>query len=76
MNRARRRAEAAKAHTAAARHEIVRHALACLASNTDPTVTGATLMLPSGETLYLDAAMARSMKPGRAARKRGGGTCH
>jgi len=61
MNRHQRKAEAAKARAAALRHAAVNDALAFIADCRDPTVTGATLMLPDGEVLHLSADTARAM---------------
>lgn len=64
MNRHQRRAAASRA--AKTRHAAVSNALTCLtaAAIADPTVTGATLMLPDGETLHLSADTARAMAMG------------
>ena len=67
MNRAQRRAEAAKIQAAATRYASVKQALAYLAASTDPTISGATILLPDGEALYLSADTARAIatdKPG------------
>lgn len=61
MNRHQRRAAAAS-RAAKTRHAAVSDALDCLtaAAMADPTVTGATLLLPNGETLHLSADTARA----------------
>lgn len=65
MNRHQRRAEAAKARATRMRHEAVADALAYLATRNDPTITGATLFLPDGQSLHLSADLVRATaKPG------------
>ncbi len=63
MNRQQRRA-AARGGAKADRPQAIVQALdaLALASAADPTVTGATLMLPNGEVLHLDAETARAMR--------------
>ena len=65
-NRHERRAEAAKARATERRHRVVRQALAYMQAADSPTLTGATLFLPSGKVLHLPAEAARAMKPERA----------
>ena len=60
MNRRQRRAAKLKPQQAKDRDAAIDLAMQCLASATK-TATGATLLLPSGETIYLDAADARGM---------------
>ena len=47
------------------RRAAIRDALAFLAVSGDPSITGATLLLPDGQAVYLEAASARDMLPPR-----------
>ena len=64
MNRHQRRAAAVlhqyREEQAQARGELIALAMKVLA-NSGPTATGATMMLPDGEVLHLDADHARAM---------------
>ena len=66
MNRAQRRAAARSASKGAPsqdRQGLILDALdhLALAASADPTVVSASLILPDGEVLHLDAATARAM---------------
>lgn len=71
MNRHQRRAAAARARRAAQpdRAKLIRQTLAVLAAS-GPSATGATLILPDGEVLHLDAMDARVMAGDAPARGR------
>ena len=71
MNRQQRRAEAAKARAAARRHAAVMLTLDHLARADDPTVTGATVILPDGQTL--DVTIPAGIKDGGILRLSGKG---
>jgi hypothetical protein len=43
------------------RAEVIRSVCHYLANTTDPTVTGATVVLPNGETIYVSADNARAL---------------
>jgi len=61
MNRQQRRAQArkpARKSVAFDRTEAIEAALAYIA--TSPTAIGATMVMPTGETLYISAAQARA----------------
>lgn len=60
MNRKQRRAEAAKARATKMRHTAIENALAYMAGRNDETITGATLFLPDGSMLHVDADAARA----------------
>ena len=60
-NRRQRRAEIARLRKAAERHDAIRFTCSYLATAAGLTAAGATLMLPSGETLYISAKAARAM---------------
>lgn len=68
MNRHQRRANAARDRKPADRAEVIRFACHHLANPTDPTVTGATLIMPDGSMIYLSAGDAQVLhgkaKPG------------
>ena len=61
MNRHERRARQAAGKSAAKREASIRATLDYLANVAGPTATGATLFLPNGEVLYLDATTAREL---------------
>lgn len=62
-NRHARRAAAAKARAAERRQAVIGDALAVMAALDNPGLTGATLAMPDGETVFLPIATARAMKP-------------
>lgn len=66
MNRHERRAAAARALTEKSRSQIIAEAIDFLAElgSADPGVSGASLILPSGEIKYLDIQPARAMRSG------------
>jgi len=68
MNRHHRRV-AAKQSKPLSRSEAIRAVYNLLSVSTDPTVSGATLFLPDGESLYVDVADARAMNDNAAARQ-------
>lgn len=61
MNRRQRRADAARDREAIDRAEVIRLTCDYLANSADPTVTGATLIMPDGSATYLSAEDARVM---------------
>lgn len=70
MGEARRRKRAAAATSNDAENALKRAELLALAHNAllqsdDPTVSGMTLFLPSGESIYLSAEDARKSAPSR-----------
>jgi len=68
MNRHGRRAEAAKrSQRRDLRGDTIRTTLRALAdaAECDTTISGATLFMPSGEVIYLDADHARAMADGK-----------
>lgn len=70
MGEARRRKRAAAAtsnstENAVKRAELLALAHTALAQSDDPTVSGMTLFLPSGESVYLSAEDARKSSPNR-----------
>ncbi len=62
MNRQQRRAYEAKARASSMRHGAVSDALAVMMALDDPTISGATLILPDGQVLYVPAETARGMR--------------
>ena len=61
MNRHERRAQRAAERKRQARSNAIAISLAYLGGVAAPTVTGATLFCPDGESIYLDADAARAM---------------
>ena len=63
MNRHQRRAEAARNRATKIRHAAVEDVLAYMKATNDPTITGATLLLPDGQMLHVPAETAQAMAP-------------
>ena len=64
VNEAHRRSEAAKWRKADDA-DAIRAVLAFVAGSNDPTLAGATLITPDGETLYIAAAEKARLRAGR-----------
>ena len=61
MNRTARRAAAAEERKQSERDDLIKLAHAALAASDDPTVTGGTLILPTGEVVFISADDARAL---------------
>ncbi len=64
MNRQQRRAAQAQSRQAMTRAEVIQAAVGYLAEVAGPSATGATVIMPDGEMLYLSADDARARPRG------------